>query len=131
LRTGKTILPLQGHAKQLLAIDFHPDNRHVATGSDDHAIRIWDLRHTRSCIYTIPAHNNLISNVRWDQLTGGEYLLSSSYDQTVKVWDGHSFLLQRTLKGHEGRITRVELAPNNSCLATTSFDRTWKTWAIE
>lgn len=36
----------------------------VATGSEDQKIMIWDLR-KRQCVYTIPAHTNLISHVKF------------------------------------------------------------------
>ena len=37
---------------------------HLATGSEDNSVKIWDLRQ-RMCIYTIPAHNNLVSGVKF------------------------------------------------------------------
>ena len=37
---------------------------HVATGSEDQKVMIWDLR-KRKAIYTIPAHTNLISYVKF------------------------------------------------------------------
>ena len=64
-------------------MDFSPNGYHLATGSDDHTVRIWDLR-KRNCLYTIPAHAGLVSNVRW-QPGNGSYLVSSGYDNTAKV----------------------------------------------
>ena len=37
---------------------------HIATGSEDQKVMIWDLR-KRKAIYTIPAHTNLISYVKF------------------------------------------------------------------
>ena len=37
---------------------------HVATGSEDQKVMIWDLR-KRKAVYTIPAHTNLISYVKF------------------------------------------------------------------
>lgn len=34
----------------------------VASGSEDHSVRIWDLR-KRGALYTIPAHQSLVSQV--------------------------------------------------------------------
>lgn len=44
---------------------------HVATGSGDNTCKVWDLRQ-RKCIYTIPAHQNLVTGVKFER----EYLLS-------------------------------------------------------
>ena len=93
------------------------------------SVRIWDLR-AQSTLYTIGAHSNLISNVRWDPLEG-LYLLTSSYDQTSKVWNGTDFTLVKTLAGHEGRVMRAEIAPNGAFIATSAYDRTWKLFAYE
>ena len=43
----------------------------MATGSADNSVKIWDLRRT-ACIYTIPAHKNLISKIQYQS----EYLFS-------------------------------------------------------
>ena len=37
---------------------------HIATGSEDNTAKIWDLRN-RQCLYTIPAHTNLVSSVKY------------------------------------------------------------------
>lgn len=44
---------------------------HVATGSGDNTCKVWDLRQ-RKCIYTIPAHQNLVTGVKFER----KYLLS-------------------------------------------------------
>ena len=62
IRTGRSITALQGHVKGILSMDFSPDGYHLATGSEDHSCRIWDLR-KRSCVYVLPAHRSLISQV--------------------------------------------------------------------
>ncbi len=38
----------------------------MATGSEDHTAKIWDLRQ-RACVYTVPAHSNLISKVKFQR----------------------------------------------------------------
>lgn len=45
--------------------------------------QIWDLRR-RQTVYTIPAHTNLISDVKY-QKDGGNFLVTGSYDCTTKV----------------------------------------------
>jgi len=39
-RTGRSIWTMEGHIKQVLALDFSPDGYHVVTGSDDHQAKV-------------------------------------------------------------------------------------------
>lgn len=39
---------------------------HIATGSGDNTCKVWDLRQ-RKCIYTIPAHENLVTGVKFER----------------------------------------------------------------
>ena len=63
LRTGRSIMTLEGHVKAILALDFAPNGYQCASGSEDHSVRIWDLR-KRGALYMIPAHQSLVSQVR-------------------------------------------------------------------
>lgn len=64
LRTGRSILTLAGHVKGVLAADWSPNGHVIGTGSIDHSARIWDIRGRRSpCVFTIPAHKSLVSQV--------------------------------------------------------------------
>eukprot|EP00124_Ichthyophonus_hoferi_P006070 Ihof_evm1s1174 gene=Ihof_evmTU1s1174 len=109
LRTGQCIYVLEGHVKQVLAIDFSPDCHYIATGADDNQIKIWEMRQ-RKCIYTIPAHSNLISAVKFEP-NRGRFLVSSSYDCTVKVWSHPQWSPLRTLMGHAAKILSVDINP--------------------
>ena len=38
----------------------------VASGSEDNTAKVWDIRQRR-CMYTIPAHTNLVSRVKFQR----------------------------------------------------------------
>lgn len=126
LRTGQCIMPLDGHLKKVLAIDFAPNGYHIATGSEDQKVMIWDLR-KRKGVYTIPAHTNLISYVKFHD----QYLLSGSYDCKVKVWTHPGWIPLKTLAGHEQKVSCVDISPDGQYIASSSFDRTFKLWSTE
>lgn len=68
---------------QVLGVSFSPNGYHLATGGEDNTCRIWDLRKKKS-LYIIPAHSNLISQVKFEPQEG-YYLVTASYDMTAKV----------------------------------------------
>lgn len=70
-------------AFQVLGISFSPNGYHLATGGEDNTCRIWDLRKRKS-LYVIPAHSNLISQLKFEPQEG-YFLVTGSYDTTVKV----------------------------------------------
>lgn len=65
LRTGRCIMFLEGHLRDLLCVDFAPNGYQLATGGQDNSVKIWDIRH-RKCEYTIPAHTNIVSKIKFD-----------------------------------------------------------------
>jgi U4/U6 small nuclear ribonucleoprotein PRP4 len=55
---------MEGHLKSILSVDFNINGYHIATASEDNSVKIWDLRQSK-CVYTMPAHNNLVSKVKF------------------------------------------------------------------
>lgn len=68
---------------QVLGISFSPNGYHLATGGEDNTCRVWDLRKKKS-LYVIPAHANLISQVKYEPQEG-YFIATSSYDMTAKA----------------------------------------------
>ncbi|KAL2911386.1 hypothetical protein HK105_209150 [Polyrhizophydium stewartii] len=64
LRTGRSVMVLQGHVKPVISLDWSSNGYQMATGSEDHTIRVWDVR-AAAAAYTIPAHKNIVSQVRY------------------------------------------------------------------
>jgi WD40 repeat protein len=60
----------------------------------------------------------------------GKYVISSSLDNTVKVWDTASEILLHTLEGHSADVLCVAISPDGRFLASASGDRQIKVWNI-
>lgn len=104
-----------------------PAGTQLASGSDDHTVRIWDLRKKKAA-YTIPAHSSLISHVRFAP-GHGRFLLSTSYDNKAKLWSARDFQLIKVMEGHEGRVMCGDASDDGKYFATAAMDHTWKLWA--
>lgn len=129
LRTGRCIMFMEGHLRAIFGTDFSPNGHHMATASEDNTCKIWDLR-KRAILYTIPAHTNLICDVKF-QKESGDYVATASFDGSVKIWTSRTWQPIKTLSGHDGKIMSMDLAQNNQWIATSSYDRTFKLWSPE
>ncbi|CAM4962076.1 unnamed protein product [Rotaria socialis] len=123
LETQEEILPQEGHSKAVHDITFHCDGSLSATagmdtygriwdlrtgrcimfleatGSEDNLCKIWDLRPIKN-VYNIAAHESLVSTVKF-QRTEGHYLVTVSYDNTIKSWTHPIWSALYSSKGHE------------------------------
>jgi U4/U6 small nuclear ribonucleoprotein PRP4 len=126
LRTGKSICHFTGHAKRVLCSEYAPNGFHLATAGDDGTIKIWDMR-KRKQLASIPAHSNLLSQLRFSHsCTNGEYLASSSFDGTAKIWSTRDWKMLSTLRGHEGKVMGIDVLENS--VVTSGYDKTLKLW---
>jgi len=131
LRTGKSACHFSGHAKRVICSEFSPNGFQLATAGDDGIIKIFDLRRRRPSA-SIPAHTNLITQLKFSHSTSsqnGEFLASSSFDGTGKIWSTRDWKQLTTLEGHEGKVMGIDVLDGHECgVVTCGFDKTLKLW---
>lgn len=125
LRSGKSACHFLGHAKRVVCTEFSPNGFQLATAGDDGTIKVWDLR-KRKQFASIPAHSNLITQLKFDSHHNGEYLASSSFDGTAKIWSTRNWKLLGCGRGHEGKVMGVDVLDDS--IVTCGFDKTIKLW---
>lgn len=151
LRSGRSIAVLSKHAKGVYGIDWSPNGHHLATASGDNSVQIWDLRKMQNyALFSIPAHEKMVSDVRFLQHTdrqvitkpvcdeneenerlldvSGTVLVTSSFDGTVKVWSADNWICLKTLEGHNDRVMSCDISCDGDMVISTGWDRTLKTW---
>lgn len=77
----------------------------------------------------MPAHQNLVSRVKIDPT--GEYMVSSSYDNTLKLWTTTGYQPLKILEGHDMKVMSVDISPNGKWISSTCYDRTFKMWTSQ
>ena len=61
----------------------------------------------------------------------GRFIVSGSWDNTVKVWEAESGHLLRSLEGHTDRVRAVAVSLDGRFIVSGSSDRTVKVWEAE
>jgi WD40 repeat protein len=81
-----------------------------------------------ACIQILEGHSGWVTGVVFSP--DGSRMVSSSEDQTVRVWDVQTGQCQHTLKGHSGTVSSVVFSPDGSLVASSSDDQTVRVWDI-
>ncbi|MEO0841190.1 MAG: WD40 repeat domain-containing protein, partial [Cyanobacteria bacterium J06643_5] len=61
----------------------------------------------------------------------GETIAAASFDNTIKLWDAQTGENNRTLKGHNNKVSSISFSRDNKLLASASYDKTVKIWNLE
>ena len=115
-----------GATNLVWSVAFSPDGQMLASGSEDHIIRLWRLA-TGECVQHLQGHDRRIWSVAFSH---DNLLASSSDDHTVKLWDVSSGTCLRTLEGHLNWVNSVAFSPNGKILASGGGDSTVRIWDV-
>ncbi|HCB55707.1 TPA: hypothetical protein DEP26_01865, partial [Candidatus Uhrbacteria bacterium] len=61
----------------------------------------------------------------------GKWIVSGSYDCTIKIWNRETRECVRTLKGHTDWVRSVVFSPDGKWIVSGSDDSTIKIWNVE
>ena len=61
----------------------------------------------------------------------GQYIVSTSADCSIRIWDVSTGLCIKTLKGHTGAVYYAEMNPDGTLVVSVSDDGTTRIWDFE
>lgn len=151
LRSGRSIAVLESHIKGIYSMDWSPNGHHLASASGDCSVKIWDMRKLDLELFSVPAHTKLVSDVRFVQASensplvapqtdehdknpktlsmSGTFLVSSSYDKTVKVWSADNWVAVKTFQGHTDKVMSCDVSSDGLYVVSCGWDRAMRTWS--
>ena len=74
--------PLQGHTNEINPVTFSPNGSHIASGSSDKTIRLWNANMGVQILAPFEGHSSDVDSVAFCTC-----IVSRSWDKTVWVWD--------------------------------------------
>jgi WD40 repeat protein len=119
-----------GHTDAVLCVAWSPDGTTIASGSEDHTIRLWNAQ-TGAAGPTLRGHTLPVNAVAFRPQ--GDLLASASFDRIVKLWrvtgaDETSEVAH--LAGHIGYVLAVAWSHDGRRLASGSADHLIKIWEL-
>ncbi|KZP30712.1 hypothetical protein FIBSPDRAFT_1037980 [Athelia psychrophila] len=116
---------IEGHSSLVLSVVYSPDGTRIASGSDDHTIRLWDAINGAH-LNTLKGHTSSVYSVAF--APDGAIIASGSIDETIRLWDAVSGKHLVTLEGHSDSVILVAYSPDGTRIASGSIDRTIRLW---
>ena len=98
------------------------------TGGHDGVVKITDVRAANShlCLAQYISHKSIITDVHFARKES--FIVSSSFDRTIKIWNSQSASCERTLVGHIDAVLSCDLHVDGRLIASGSTDNTAKLW---
>lgn len=124
---GKLLKSIRGHKDAIYALALSPDNKTLATGSYDQAIKLWDLD-SGSEKKTLAGHNGGVFGLAFH--IGGKLLASASGDRTVKLWDVERGERLDTFGQPLGDQYTVAISPDGRFVAAGGVDNRIRLWRL-
>jgi WD40 repeat protein len=130
-KTGRDLFVIPDD-KELFAVAFSPDGRHLLTGGMNRAIQVWDARDGRA-IGTLGEHAREIRGITFSR--DGRSLASASGDGMIKLWDATRlterqeprFILRARVPG---QCLNIDFSPDGQRLASGGDSNTVKIWDV-
>ena len=120
---------LRGHEGAIRWCDWSPDLSHIATGSQDETVRIWDGSTGEQQQVWSGFHQGFQSKPAWSP--SGRFLAVGE-DVGIRIWDANSHAQSTDFKVELDRSQIMSLAwsPNSEHIVTTGYSSVVKTWRV-
>ncbi|KAL6950139.1 ribosome assembly [Hanseniaspora vineae] len=101
----------------------------MVTCSDDFTMYLWNPTKQNKPITRMTGHQKLVNHVAFSP--DGRYIVSASFDNSIKLWDGRDGKFIATFRGHVAAVYQVSWSSDCRLLVSCSKDTTLKVWDVK
>ncbi|KAJ8903103.1 hypothetical protein NDN08_006418 [Rhodosorus marinus] len=100
----------------------------LVSGSDDFTLQLWEPATSGKPLSRMTGHQQLVNMVAFspDQ----EFIASSSFDKSVRLWHASTGNFITTLRGHVAAVYQIAWSADSRLLLSSSKDSTVKVWEL-
>jgi len=117
---------LRGHGGPVRALAISPDGTHAVSGSFDTSAIRWSI--TKNVAeQVLRRHDDAVNAIIY--LKDGR-IVTAGADARIAIWTSGQQQPDKILDGHSGPIASLAVSPDNTLLASASWDRTIRLWPL-
>ncbi|ORX52400.1 Utp12-domain-containing protein [Hesseltinella vesiculosa] len=136
MTTHTSTVTLSGHRSAVTALAFDQSGTRLASGAKDTDVIVWDVV-AEAGLYRLKGHKDQITCLKFlaNPDTGSDsanegYLLSSSKDTLLKLWDLAAQFCRETLVAHRSEVWSFDINKEQSLILSGGAEPTVKAWKI-
>ena len=119
--------PLTGHGGGIISVAFSPDGTHVASGSGDGTICLWDAVTGSRIGAPLVGHNDI--SPLWCFPLMARFSFRALMINTIRIWNvTTNAAIGEPLQGHRGGVYCIAFSPDGTKFASGGDDGTIQLW---
>ncbi len=106
-KSGQMIFRSQIHSGALNELSFSPDNRYLATASDDYSAAVWLVKPqpSSSPLWVLQGHKGWVTSLTFSPQT--QWVATASADHYIRIWSLKNGKLLRKFYGLKATVTKI------------------------
>lgn len=125
---GKIVKSIEAHKKAVNSIDFSPNGKAFAAGSQDNTIKIFGAISATEMV-TLKPKSKEITQILYS--SDGNYLVSSHSSGEVILWDTQKYTELHRFDNLKSKVNSISFSSDNNFLAAANDDGNVAIWKIK